>query len=246
MEKIHILSKKYGFKVIEDASHAVGGLYKGQSIGSCKYSDMCVFSFHPVKIITTGEGGMVLTNKNKLANKIARLRSHGITKDSSYMISKNPEPWYYEQIELGLNYRMTDLQAALGLSQMKRLDKYVATRNKLAQRYDELLADFPLVIPSQSEDCYSSRHLYVIRLNLEAIKKSRLQVFELLHEHGIGVQIHYIPVPCQPYYKNMGFCGKQYPNSFLYYQEALSIPLFPTMTIEQQDKVIAMLRKALM
>ncbi|MDB4427348.1 UDP-4-amino-4,6-dideoxy-N-acetyl-beta-L-altrosamine transaminase, partial [Porticoccaceae bacterium] len=246
MEKIHILSEEYGFQIIEDASHAVGGLYKEESIGSCKYSDICVFSFHPVKIITTGEGGMILTNNSVLANKMARLRSHGITRDPASMTNQNPEPWYYEQIELGLNYRMTDLQAALGISQMARLDEYVAVRNQLAQRYDALLADFPLTIPFQSQDCYSSRHLYVIRLNLEEIDRSRRQVFEYLREHGVGVQIHYIPVPCQPYYKNMGFCGKNYPNGLSYYQEAISIPLFPTMTTEQQDKVVAVLREALM
>ena len=246
MEKIHILSEEYGFQIIEDASHAVGGLYKEESIGSCKYSDICVFSFHPVKIITTGEGGMILTNNSVLADKMARLRSHGITRDPASMANQNPEPWYYEQIELGLNYRMTDFQAALGINQMERLDEYVSVRNQLAQRYDALLIGFPLTIPYQSQDCYSSRHLYVIRLNLEEIGRSRRQVFEYLRVHGVGVQIHYIPVPCQPYYKNMGFCGENYPNGLSYYQDAISIPLFPTMTTEQQDKVVAVLREALM
>jgi UDP-4-amino-4,6-dideoxy-N-acetyl-beta-L-altrosamine transaminase len=246
MEKIYQLSQEYGFRIIEDASHAIGGRYKEDLIGSCKYSDICVFSFHPVKIITTGEGGMTLTNDRELANKIVRLRSHGIARDPEYMLSDAPEPWWYEQIELGFNYRMTDIQAALGLSQMDRLDKYVTVRNQLAQRYDELLAYLPLTIPFQAKDCYSSRHLYVIRLNLSLIDKSRRQVFDYLREHGVGVQIHYIPVPSQPYYKNLGYLDTDYPNGLSYYQEAISLPLFPTMTTEQQNTVVAVLHDVLM
>ena len=246
MESIRQLSEEYGFSVIEDASHAVGGRYKDDAIGSCKYSDICVFSFHPVKIITTGEGGMVLTNNNELAAKLNRLRSHGITRDPACMGNQDPDPWYYEQIALGFNYRMTDLQAALGLSQLDRLDEYVTVRNQLAERYDGLLADFPLISPLQSQDCYSSRHLYVIRLKLDEIDKSRRQVFESLRARGIGVQIHYIPVPSQPYYKDMGFSDKDYPNGLSYYNEAISLPLFPTMTREEQDKVVAVLQEILM
>jgi UDP-4-amino-4,6-dideoxy-N-acetyl-beta-L-altrosamine transaminase len=241
MESIHQLSKEYGFSVIEDASHAVGGRYKGEAIGSCKYSDICVFSFHPVKIITTGEGGMVLTNDGQLAQKIARLRSHGITRDPQQLSNQDPEPWWYEQIDLGLNYRITDIQAALGLSQMSRLDQYVTVRNQLAQRYDELLVELPVIIPHQAKDCYSSRHLYVVRLKLDEIDKSRRQVFESLREQGVGVQIHYIPVPSQPYYKNLGFSDADYPHGLSYYQEAISLPLFPTMTTEQQDKIVSVL-----
>ena len=246
MESIHQLSKEFGFAVIEDASHAVGGRYKDEAIGSCRYSDICVFSFHPVKIITTGEGGMALTNDNKLAEKIDRLRSHGITRDPAQMFNQDPEPWWYEQLDLGLNYRMTDIQAALGLSQMSRLDQYVAIRNQLAQRYDELLAKLPVIVPAQAKDCYSSRHLYVVRLKLDEIDKSRRQVFESLREQGVGVQIHYIPVPSQPYYKNLGFSDEDYPHGLSYYQEAISLPLCPTMTMEQQDRVISVLAELLM
>ena len=245
MEKISQLGLEYGFRIIEDSSHAIGGRYKEQSIGSCKYGDICIFSFHPVKIITTGEGGMILTNNNELAAKMKRLRSHGITRDPACMENQDPEPWYYEQIALGFNYRMTDIQAALGLSQLDRLDQYVTIRNRLAERYDLLLADFPLTTPPQHQDCYSSRHLYVIRLNLDVIDKSRREVFSYLREHGIGVQIHYIPVPSQPYYKELGFSGEDYPNGLSYYHEAISLPLFPTMTREEQDKVIAVLREIL-
>lgn len=241
MESIHQLSKEFGFAVIEDASHAVGGRYKDEAIGSCRYSDICVFSFHPVKIITTGEGGMALTNDNKLAQKIDRLRSHGITRDPAQMFNQDPEPWWYEQLDLGLNYRMTDIQAALGVSQLTRLDKYVAIRNQLAQRYDELLAKLPVIVPAQAKDCYSSRHLYVVRLKLDEIDKSRRQVFESLREQGVGVQIHYIPVPSQPYYKNLGFSDEDYPHGLSYYREAISLPLFPTMTSEQQDKIVSVL-----
>lgn len=246
MEKISQLGIEYGFRIIEDASHAIGGSYNRQSVGSCRYSDICVFSFHPVKIITTGEGGMILTNNNELASKMNRLRSHGITRDPVCMVNQDPDPWYYEQIALGFNYRMTDLQAALGLSQLDRLDAYVNVRNQLAERYDGLLADFPLITPLQSQDCYSSRHLYVVRLKLDEIDKSRRQVFESLRERGIGVQTHYIPVPSQPYYKDMGFSAKDYPNGLSYYHEAISLPLFPAMTREEQDKVIAVLQEILM
>ena len=245
MESIRQLSKEYGFSVIEDASHAVGGRYKDDAIGSCKYSDICVFSFHPVKIITTGEGGMALTNNSQLAQKIGRLRSHGITRDPEQLSNQDPEPWWYEQIDLGLNYRMTDIQAALGLSQMSRLDQYVAIRNQLGQRYDELLAKLPVTVPAQAKDCYSSRHLYVVRLKLDEIDKSRRQVFESLREQGVGVQIHYIPVPSQPYYKNLGFSDEDYPHGLSYFQEAISLPLFPTMTTEQQDKIVSVLSEIL-
>ena len=241
MESIRQLSEEYGFSVIEDASHAVGGRYKDDPIGSCKYSDICVFSFHPVKIITTGEGGMANTNNSQLARKIDRLRSHGITRDPEQLSNQDPEPWWYEQLDLGLNYRMTDIQAALGLSQMGRLDQYVVIRNQLAQRYDELLAKLPVIVPAQAKDCYSSRHLYVIRLKLDEINKSRRQVFESLREQKVGVQIHYIPVPSQPYYKNLGFSDEDYPNGLSYYQEAITLPLFPTMTTEQQDKIVSLL-----
>jgi UDP-4-amino-4,6-dideoxy-N-acetyl-beta-L-altrosamine transaminase len=245
MEKIYKLSQVYNFKIIEDGSHAIGGKYKGENIGSCKYSDICIFSFHPVKIITTAEGGMALTNDIKLANAMEQFRSHGITRDINFMNAENPEPWYYEQIELGYNYRMTDIQAALGLSQMDRLDEYVRIRNKLAQRYDELLSNFPIVRPFQHKDCYSSRHLYVIKLRLEMMDLSHRQVFEILRDKGIGVQLHYIPIPSQPFYKNLGFKDTDYPNALEYYREAISLPLFPTMTELQQNKVVNVLNEIL-
>ena len=245
MKEIHRLSKEYGFRIIEDASHAIGGDYRGEKVGSCKYSDICIFSFHPVKIITTGEGGMALTNDYDLSCKIDRLRSHGITRDEKFMSNPSHGPWYYEQIDLGLNYRMTDIQAALGISQMNRIDQYVQRRNELAQRYDELLVNLPISTPKQPDYVYSSRHLYVIRLNLSDINKGHREVFEALRQNDIGVQIHYIPVPMHPYYQKKGFTMDEYPNSLSYYQEAISIPMFPTMTEEQQNIVISVLQKIL-
>lgn len=245
MKEIHRLSKEYGFRIIEDASHAIGGDYRGEKVGSCRYSDICIFSFHPVKIITTGEGGIVLTNDYDLSSKIDRLRSHGITRDEKFMSSPSHGPWYYEQIDLGLNYRMTDIQAALGISQMNRIDQYVKKRNELADRYDELLINIPVSTPKQPDYVYSSRHLYVIRLNLTEINMSHREVFEALRQNDIGVQIHYIPVPMQPYYKSKGFIMDEYPNSLSYYQEAISIPMFPIMTEVQQDIVVSAIKKIL-
>lgn len=246
MEVIYNLSKKYGFKIIEDASHAIGGKYKGEPIGNCRYSDITVFSFHPVKIVTTAEGGMAVTNRAELARKLDLLRSHGITRNSSLMTKPMDGPWYYEQIDLGFNYRMTELQAALGVSQMQRLDDFVAKRHKLAQRYNELLKDLPIMLPWQHEDGYSGLHLYVIRLQLDKITKTHLEVFEGMREAGILVNLHYIPVHMQPYYQAMGFEIGQFPQAEQYYQEAMSIPMFPTMTEEQQDKVIATLTELLL
>ena len=244
MQAIHALSQRYGFKIIEDASHAIGGKYQGEFIGNSRYSDITVFSFHPVKIITTAEGGMALTNDEALANKMALLRSHGITRDPAQMTREADGPWYYQQIDLGFNYRMTELQAALGVTQMERLDQYVARRHQLARRYDDLLAGLPVTAPWQHADSYSGLHLYVIRLHLDQIQKTHRQVFEALRELGIGVNLHYIPVHTQPYYERMGFKPDDFPQSQTYYQEAISIPMFQTMTDEQQDEVIAALRQA--
>ncbi|WP_339504597.1 UDP-4-amino-4,6-dideoxy-N-acetyl-beta-L-altrosamine transaminase [Pseudomonas sp. RL_105y_Pfl2_101] len=244
MQAIHVLAQRYGFKVIEDASHAIGGKYQGEFIGSGKYSDITVFSFHPVKIITTAEGGMVLTNDAELANKMALLRSHGITRDAQQMTHESDGPWYYQQIDLGFNYRMTELQAALGVSQMERLDQYIARRHQLAARYNDLLAALPVTIPWQHADSYSGLHLYVIRLQLDKISKTHRQVFESLREQGIGVNLHYIPVHTQPYYAQMGFKPEDFPAAQDYYREAISIPMFQTMSDEQQDQVVASLRKA--
>jgi len=241
MDKIHALSLEYGFSIIEDASHAIGGKYKNNPIGNCEYSDITVFSFHPVKIVTTAEGGAATTNNKELASKLELLRSHGVTRDSSLMKNESHGGWYYEQVDLGFNYRMTEMQAALGVSQMSRLHDFVARRNELAFKYDELLKDLPLITPFQIEDSYSGRHLYVIRLNLTDIPLTHKQVFEQLRENGIGVNLHYIPVHTQPYYKELGFEVGQYPVAESYYQEAISIPLFHTMTNEQQDVVVATL-----
>ncbi|MDO9461213.1 MAG: UDP-4-amino-4,6-dideoxy-N-acetyl-beta-L-altrosamine transaminase [Alphaproteobacteria bacterium] len=245
MRAIKLLSQRYGFKIIEDASHAIGGKYLGVPIGSCQYSDITVFSFHPVKIITTAEGGMAVTNSAELAAKMSLLRSHGITRDPEQMTHESDGPWYYQQIDLGFNYRMTELQAALGVSQMERLSAYVARRHELADRYDELLAGLPVTTPWQHADGYSGLHLYVIRLQLDKINRSHRQVFESLRNAGIGVNLHYIPVHTQPYFQRMGFKPADFPRSMGYYREAISLPMFQALTDAQQDRVISALGKAL-
>ena len=246
MVAISRLAESYGFRVIEDASHAIGGQYQNQPIGSCRYSDITVFSFHPVKIITTAEGGAALTNSSVLAEKLMLLRSHGITRDPAHMTREPDGPWYYQQIALGFNYRMTELQAALGISQMQRLDQFVARRHDLAHRYNKLLADLPLTTPWQNPDGYSGLHLYVIRLQLENIKKTHRQIFEELREQAIGVNLHYIPVHLQPFYKDMGFCNGDFPQAECYYQQAISLPMYHTLTEEQQDSVVQAVTDALL
>ena len=245
MVAIQSLAKKYGFKIIEDASHAIGGKYLGQFIGNCHYSDITVFSFHPVKIITTAEGGMVTTNNDELANKMALLRSHGITRDEACMTHSSDGPWYYQQVELGFNYRMTELQAALGISQIKRLDAYVARRHELASRYDIQLQDLPIKMPWQHPNSYSGLHLYVIRLQLDKIKKTHRQVFEGLRDEGIGVNLHYIPVHTQPYYQRMGFSTGDFPQAERYYAEAISLPIYQTLSDSQQDQIVTAVNKML-
>ena len=245
MQKIHSLATRFGFKLIEDASHAIGGKYLGEFIGNCKFSDITVFSFHPVKIITTAEGGMALTNNPELANKMALLRSHGITRDPAQMTHESDGPWYYQQIDLGFNYRMTEVQAALGISQMERLDHYIARRHELAERYDKLLESLPVITPWQHPDGYSGMHLYVIRLRLDRIHKTHRQVFDSLREQGVGVNLHYIPIYTQPFYAEMGFNPIDFPASQSYYREAISIPMFQTMTNDQQDQVLVALAEAL-
>ena len=245
MAAIHVLSQRYGFRIIEDASHAIGGKYKNDPIGSCRYSDITVFSFHPVKIITTAEGGIALTNDAELANRMALLRSHGITREPEQMTHAPDGPWYYQQIELGFNYRMSELQAALGASQMDRLETYVARRHELAQRYDALLADLPLTTPWQHPDSYSGLHLYVIRLLVDRLNKTHREVFESLRQQGIGVNLHYIPVHTQPYYQRQGFKTGDFPQAEAYYSGAISLPMYPTMTEAQQDTVIQAMCDAL-
>ena len=246
MAAIHALSQKYGFRIIEDASHAIGGQYKSEPIGNGRYSDITVFSFHPVKIITTAEGGMALTNSDELATRMGLLRSHGITRDPALMTQPMDGPWYYQQVALGFNYRMTDMQAALGTSQMTRLGAYVKRRHEIADRYNQLLADLPLTLPWQHPDSYSAYHLYVIRLQLDNIQRSHLQVFEALRAKDIMVNLHYIPVHTQPYYQQMGFKQGDYPEAERYYREAISIPMHPTLTETEQMTVVDALKEAML
>lgn len=245
MAGIHKLSQQYGFRIIEDASHAIGGKYKNEPIGNCRYSDITVFSFHPVKIITTGEGGIAVTNNAALAKSMRLTRSHGITSTSADMHPRPPgEIWNYQQIDLGFNYRMTDLQAALGLSQMQRLDEFVNKRHLIAKHYDQKLSGLPLQTPWQHPDSYSAYHLYVIRLTISEISKSQRQVYDALHDTGVLVNLHYIPVYRQPYYERMGFLTGYCPEAEKYYCEAVSIPMYPGLTTEQFDRVIAAIGNA--
>jgi UDP-4-amino-4,6-dideoxy-N-acetyl-beta-L-altrosamine transaminase len=243
MAAIHSLSKRFGFKIIEDASHAIGGRYMGEPIGNCRYSAITVFSFHPVKIITTAEGGMALTNDEELGIRIARLRSHGITREITAMKNQPDGPWYYEQLELGYNYRMTDVQAALGLSQMKKLDSFVAERHRLAENYDRLLEDAPVRTPWRDPENYSGFHLYVVRLQLEPNKVSHKDIFVRMRTAGIGVNLHYIPVYRQPYFATMGFDPQDWPEAEKYYSEAITLPLYPGLSSDQQYEVVNYLRE---
>lgn len=245
MERVHALSREYGFKVIEDASHAIGSRYLGQPIGNCRYSDIAVFSFHPVKIVTTGEGGMAMTNDAELGRRMELFRSHGITGDKSLMAPRDDrELWNYQQVELGLNYRMTDICSALGLSQMHRIDEFLARRRALAARYDRQLAGLPVVTPWQDPRGSSSYHLYPIRLRLGEIERTRREVYAALHAAGIGVNLHYIPVYLQPYYRRLGFEPGHCPEAERYYAQAISLPLFPGLTEDQQDHMVASLKLA--
>lgn len=245
MAAIHALGQKYGFRIIEDASHAIGGRYQGEPIGNGRYSDITVFSFHPVKIITTGEGGMALTNNDHLSIRLGLLRSHGITRDPALMTQPLDGSWYYQQVALGYNYRLTDIQAALGVSQMTRLTQYVSRRHDIADRYNRLLTNLPLTLPWQHPDSYSAYHLYVIRLQLDKIQRTRLQVFDSLRAKDILVNLHYIPVHTQPYYQRMGFKAGDFPEAEGYYQEAISIPMHPRLTEAEQDFVIESLGEAM-
>lgn len=238
MEKIKELSNKFGFKIIEDASHAIGGYYKNTPVGSCSYSDLTVFSFHPVKIITSGEGGMILTNNQKLYQKLFMLRTHGITKSPKDFVNDNLGPWYYEQIDLGFNYRITDIQAALGLSQMNKLDYFTKRRNLLASKYNELLEKTEFVIQKNIKDTYSSRHLYIIRVP----KKIHKNIFCKLRKLGIGVNLHYLPIHLHPFYKTLGFKVGQFPEAEKYSKEAISLPLFPKLTLKNLSYIVKSLK----
>ena len=245
MRRIYSLSQEYGFKIIEDASHAIGGKYLDQPIGGCQYSDITVFSFHPVKIITTAEGGLATTNNKKLSERMQLFRSHGVTRDPGLMTKEAEGSWYYQQVELGFNYRMTELQAALGVSQMRRLDEFIVKRHKLQERYDLLLEDLPIIKPYQDKDSYSALHLYPIKIQVNKVKNTKKEIFEALRKNGISVSVHYIPVHTQPYYENIGFKKGCYPNAESYYQRSISIPLYFGLTLEQQDKVIESLKQVL-
>lgn len=244
MKAIYELSQQYNFSIIEDASHAIGGRYDGEFIGDGRYADITVFSFHPVKIITTAEGGLAVTKSAELAQKMDLYRSHGITRNPELMTKQSDGGWYYQQITLGYNYRLTELQAALGLAQLSRLDDFVSARAQRAERYNRELVSLPISLPWQSPDAASAWHLYVIQLNDDAPISHR-ELFDALRADGIGVNLHYIPVHTQPYYSEMGFKPNDFPNAQNYYSGAISLPLFAKMTDEQQTEVIEKLRKLL-
>jgi UDP-4-amino-4,6-dideoxy-N-acetyl-beta-L-altrosamine transaminase len=244
-QRIWELAREYGCRVIEDASHSIGATRDGEPVGSCRWSDITIFSFHPVKIVTTCEGGMALTNDAELAARMALLRTHGITRDPAQLRYDSPGPWYYEQQMLGFNYRMTDVQAALGISQLDRLEAYLDRRNKLAARYDRLLQGLPLQLPSVQPANRSSFHLYVVRVDAKASRRTRAEVFQALRAAGIGVNMHYLAVHLQPYYRALGFAAGMFPEAEAHADEAITLPLFPKLTDAQQDEVVAALRAAL-
>ncbi|MGQ3890881.1 UDP-4-amino-4,6-dideoxy-N-acetyl-beta-L-altrosamine transaminase [Legionella sp. CNM-4043-24] len=246
MTRIHALGQKYGFRIIEDASHAIGGQYLGRPVGGCQYSDITVFSFHPVKIITTAEGGMATTNQPALMEKMQLLRSHGITRDPALMKNPMAGGWYYEQLELGFNYRMTELQAALGVSQLTRLDEFVARRHELRLSYDERLRDLPVTTPYQNPDARSALHLYPVLLDLERTGSGHAAIFQALRDRGIGVNLHYIPVYRQPYYQRMGFNASDYPVAEHYYSRAISLPMFSGLSASDLDCIITTLQEILL
>ncbi|MCQ1538188.1 UDP-4-amino-4,6-dideoxy-N-acetyl-beta-L-altrosamine transaminase [Methanocalculus taiwanensis] len=242
-KEIWELAEEYGFWVIEDASHAIGASRNGEPVGSCRWSDITVFSFHPVKIITTAEGGMALTNDEELAEQMSLFRTHGITREAARLQQMAPGPWYYEQQQLGFNYRMTDIQAALGLSQLPRLEEYVSRRNVLADRYNAAFKDLPLQLPIVLPENRSAYHLYVIRLKLNEIQKTHREVFEELRQKGIGVNLHYMPVHLQPYYRELGFVAGQFPEAERHGDEAMTLPLYPKMMDDEQERVIVAVRE---
>lgn len=243
MKAIDELSKKYGFRIIEDASHALGGKYEKKMIGNCKYCDITIFSFHPVKIITTGEGGMAVTNNRLLAERLQRLRAHGITRDIALMEKESPGKWYYEQIELGFNYRMTDIHAALGLKQLEHLDDFIKKRKKIAEKYNLLLKKLPLVLPWQDPDTDSAYHLYVVQIDKNKTTLKRSSFYEYMCHNGVNVSVHYIPVYKQPYYIKHGFVDVECYQAESYYSNCLTLPIYPVMTELEQEKVIELCQK---
>lgn len=245
MREIGKLAQEFGFAIVEDASHAIGGRYLDEPVGDCRYSSIAIFSFHPVKIVTTGEGGMAVTNDGELAARMRLLRSHGVTREAAHMSGPSQGPWYYEQVDLGYNYRLTDIQAALGASQMTKIDKFVRLRHEVAERYRTALADFPVILPWQSPDARSAFHLYPIQIDPLKTSASRGEVFARLRQGGIGVNVHYIPVHTQPYYRAMGFGSGDFPVAERYYEHAISLPLFPGLDATRQGIVIDQFRKAL-
>jgi dTDP-4-amino-4,6-dideoxygalactose transaminase len=244
MQAIKKLSDEYGFKIIEDASHAIGGKYQNTYIGNCQYSDITIFSFHPVKIITTGEGGMAVTNQKSLEKKMRLLRSHGITRDVDDFVGESKFSWSYEQQLLGFNYRLTDIQAALGISQMNSIDDNISARRSIAKVYDQALSSLPLVLPWQHADSYSSYHLYIIKIDKKKTTCSREWVFNFLRDSNVGVNVHYIPIHTQPYYRALGFSEADYPNAMEYYENVISLPIFPALTESDQLHVINALIKS--
>ena len=238
MEAIREVTSKYELKVIEDAAHATGASYKGVPVGSCQFSDVTVFSFHPVKIMTTGEGGVALTNDKVLAARMARLRTHGVTRDPNEMVNNNPQPWEFEQVELGLNYRITEMQAALGISQLDRLDLFISRRRFLAERYNTLLKNLPLILPSLQPFGESSWHLYPILIDCDNSHLSRSEVYYSLLDKGIRANVHFIPIHTQPYYQKMGFKKGDFPISEWFYENELSLPMYYDLSDEQQDMVV--------
>ncbi|MEO8157945.1 MAG: UDP-4-amino-4,6-dideoxy-N-acetyl-beta-L-altrosamine transaminase [Betaproteobacteria bacterium] len=245
MREIGELAEEFGFSVVEDASHAIGGRYLGRPVGDCRYSSITVFSFHPVKIVTTGEGGMAVTNNAELADRMRLLRSHGVTRDPAFMKGHSQGAWYYEQVDLGYNYRLTDIQAALGTSQMQRIDGFVRTRHAIADRYARELSDLPVVLPWQNPHAHSAYHLFPIRIDRARVSANRGEVFSRMRNGGIGVNVHYIPVHTQPYYRMLGFKDAQFPVAERYYADAISLPLFSTLDETRQRTVVRVLREAL-
>lgn len=244
LREMRSLADRYGFKILEDASHATGASYLGEPVGS-RWADICVFSFHAVKVVTTAEGGLLTTQDAQLAERLRLLRSHGVTRDPLQMHVRPEGPWVYEQILLGHNMRMTDLQAALGLSQMKRLELMHAARRRLADRYDSLLSTLPLRLPARQGDRLSAWHLYAVEIDSKRCAVSRAELFEAMRAAGIGVNVHYMPIHIQPYYQSLGFRAGDFPLAEAYYAQAISLPLFPALSDEQQDRVVHVLSSTL-